>query len=155
MCLAPGVWLSVHSVSVLWRLDNIGLIVGWHCRCRTINCAAISPWNDKRYFSSCQPAMITRGSSSNMLRYHSTRDVDAMLVHRLRCLPNNKPALRQCLVFTELLAHTAKCIYWPVIYTFCDCHMLHVSGRCLDSIATYYYNTAGPRTGLWEVRQVM
>ena len=39
-----------------------------------------------------------------------------MLAHRLRRWPNIKPALRQSLVFTRLLAHTATRIqYWPVI----------------------------------------
>ena len=38
-----------------------------------------------------------------------------MLAHRLRRWPNIKPALRQRLVFTGLLTHTATRIYWPVI----------------------------------------
>ena len=42
-----------------------------------------------------------------------------MLAHRFQRWPNIKPALRQRLVFTGLLAHTATHIYWPVI------------GRCL------------------------
>ena len=74
-----------------------------------------------------------------------------MLAHRLRRWPNIKPALRQRLVFTGLLAHTATRIILAC-NTFCDRHAHHVSGRCLDSIATCYYNTAGPRTRLWQAK---
>ena len=35
---------------------------------------------------------------------------------------------------------------------FCDRNAHHASGRCLDSIATYYYSTAGPRTNLWQAK---
>ena len=48
-----------------------------------------------------------------------------------------------------MLAHRLRC-NTLACNTFCDCHAHHVSGRCLDSIANYYYKTAGPRTSLWQ-----
>ena len=73
-----------------------------------------------------------------------------MLAHCLRRWPNNEPALRQrnnyCVASTHSNTHILACI------TFCDRHAHHVSGRCLDSIATCYYNTDGPRISLWQAK---
>ena len=77
-----------------------------------------------------------------------------MLAHCLRRWPIITPALRHCLVLTGLLAHTATRIY----NTFCDRNAHHVSGRCLDSIATIYLTALlahGPACGnqSWLAKQ--